>query len=112
MLKEEAGVAVHKQESLQEWTTFPLSCSRIDARQQYNSPDSDMPEDLGDEGMAEGVDTIVHHTFTEERKPAAVPELPNNKPHQSPMQSHAEDHTEQIEATSVQKRSLLKNRQA
>ena len=30
----------------------------------------------------------------------AVPELPNNKPHQSPKQSHAEDHTEQIEATS------------
>ena len=29
-----------------------------------------------------------------------MPELPNNKPHQSPKQSHAEDHTEQIEATS------------
>ena len=32
-------------------------------------------------------------------QPAAVPELPNNKPHQSPKQSHAEDHTEQTEAT-------------
>ena len=29
-----------------------------------------------------------------------MPELPNNKPHQSPKQSHAEDHTEQSEATS------------
>ena len=29
-----------------------------------------------------------------------MPELPNNKPHQSPKQSHAEDHNEQIEATS------------
>ena len=31
---------------------------------------------------------------------AAVPELPNNQTHQSPKQSHAEDLTEQIEATS------------
>ena len=29
----------------------------------------------------------------------AVPELPNNKPHQSPKQSHAEDHNEENEAT-------------
>ena len=42
---------------------------------------------------------LSHHT-SEERQPAAVPELRNNKPHQSPKQSHAEDHTEQIEATS------------
>ena len=28
--------------------------------------DSDMPEDLGDEGMADRVDTIARHTFTEE----------------------------------------------
>ena len=27
-----------------------------------------------------------------------MPELPNTKPHQSPKLSHAEDHTEQIEA--------------
>ena len=38
--------------------------------------------------------------WTQERQPAAVAEVPNNKPHQSPKQSHAEDHTEQIEATS------------
>ena len=31
---------------------------------------------------------------------AAVPELQNNNPHQSPKQSHAEDHTEHIDATS------------
>ena len=29
-----------------------------------------------------------------------MPELPNDQPHQLPKQSHAEDHTEQIEATS------------
>ena len=42
---------------------------------------------------------LSHHT-SQEKQPAAVPELPNSKPHQSPKQSHAEDHTEQIEATS------------
>ena len=39
-----------------------------------------------------------HHT-SQERKPAAVPELPNDQPNQSPKQSHAEDLTEKIEAT-------------
>ena len=39
-------------------------------------------------------------TIPQERQPVAVPELPNNKPYQPPKQSHAEDHTEQIEATS------------
>ena len=38
--------------------------------------------------------------FQKKRQPAAVPELPNDQPHQLPKQSHAEDHTEQIEATS------------
>ena len=27
-----------------------------------------MAEDLGDEGMAEGVKTIVHHNFTKNKK--------------------------------------------
>ena len=38
-------------------------------------------------------------TLWEERQPAAVPELPNDQPYEPPKQSHAEDHTEQIEAT-------------
>ena len=42
---------------------------------------------------------LIHHT-SQERQPAAVPELPNDRPHQSLKQSHAEDHTEEIEATS------------
>ena len=46
----------------------------MEVRQQ-NSPDSDMPEDLGDEGMAEGVDTIAHHTSTKETQPQAMSEL-------------------------------------
>ena len=36
---------------------------------------------------------------SQERQPAAVPKLPNTQPHQPSEQSHAEDHTEQIEAT-------------
>ena len=50
--------------------------------------------------MANTVDPVLsHHTF-QERQPATVPELPNEQPHQSPKQSHALDHTQQIEATS------------
>ena len=50
--------------------------------------------------MANTVDLVLSHHTSQERQPAAVPELPNNQPRQSPKQSHAEDHTEQIEATS------------
>ena len=31
-----------------------------------------LPEDMGDEGMDEGVDTIACHTFTIERPPHAM----------------------------------------
>ena len=49
--------------------------------------------------MANPVDPVlIHHTW-QERRPAAVPKLPNDEPHQPPKQSHAEDHTEQVEAT-------------
>ena len=47
--------------------------------------------------MANPMDPVLSHHTSQERQPAAVPELPNNK---SPKQSHAEDHTEQVEATS------------
>ena len=50
--------------------------------------------------MANRMDPVLSHHTSQERQPAAVPELPNNKPHLTPKQSHAEDHTEQIEATS------------
>ena len=50
--------------------------------------------------MANSMDPVLSHHTSQERQPAAAPELLNNKPHQSPKQSHAEDHTEQIEATS------------
>ena len=49
--------------------------------------------------MAYTVDLVLSHHSSQERQPAAVPELPNNHPHQSSKQNHPEDHTEQIEAT-------------
>ena len=50
------------------------------------------------------MDPVFSHHTSQERQPAAVPALPNNKPHQSPKQTLAEDHTEQIEATSGEDR--------
>ena len=56
--------------------------------------------------MANTMDPVLSHHTSQERQPAAVPELPNNKPHQSPKQSHADDHIEQIEATSARKKII------
>ena len=61
---------------------------------------NNLQQDLADRRMANPLDAILSHHTSRERQPAAVPELPNNKPHQSSTQSHAEDHTEQTEATS------------
>ena len=59
-----------------------------------------LQQDLADRRMANPMDQVLSHHTSQEMQPAAVSELPNNKPHQSPKQSHAEDHTEQIQATS------------
>ena len=50
--------------------------------------------------MANPLDGVLGHYASQERQPAAVPELVNDQPHQSPKESHAEDHTEQIETAS------------
>ena len=50
--------------------------------------------------MANTVDPVLRHHTSQKRQPATVPELSNKQPHQSPTQSHAENHTEQIEDTS------------
>ena len=44
--------------------------------------------------MPDPVDPVLSHHTSQERQHAAVPELSNNQPHESPKQSHAEDHTE------------------
>ena len=60
---------------------------------------TNLHQDLADGRMANPLDPVLSHHTSQERQPAAVPELPNDQPHQSPKQSHAKDHTEQIEAT-------------
>ena len=50
--------------------------------------------------MANPVGPVLAHHTSQERQPEAVPELPNDHPHQPFNKSHAEDHTEQIEAAS------------
>ena len=57
-------------------------------------------KDLADRRIANPMDPVLSPHTSQEGQPAAVPELPNNKPHQSPKQGPAEDHTKQIEATS------------
>ena len=49
-------------------------------------------KDLAGRRMANPVDPVLSHHTSQERQPAAVPELLNDWPHQPSMQSHAEDH--------------------
>ena len=57
---------------------------------------NNLQEDLADRRMANPRDPVLSHRTSQERQPAAGPEVPNNKPHQSSKQSHAE----KLEATS------------
>ena len=50
--------------------------------------------------MGNPVDPVLSHHTSQERQPAAEPELPKYQPHKSTKQSHAEDDTERIAATS------------
>ena len=59
-----------------------------------------LQQGLADRRKANPMDPVISHYTSQERQPAALPELPSNKPHQSPKQSNVEEHTEQIEATS------------
>ena len=47
----------------------------------------------------EDTDPVLSHQNSQERQPAAVPELPDDQPNQPLKQSHAEDNTEQIQST-------------
>ena len=49
-----------------------------------------LQQDLADRRMANPTDPVLSQNTSKERQPAAMPELPNNKPHQSPKQSHTE----------------------
>ena len=50
--------------------------------------------------MASPVDPVLGNHTSQERQPAAVPELLNHQPHQLSTKSHGADPTEQIEAAS------------
>ena len=54
-----------------------------------NSPENDTPEDLVDEEMAKGVDTIARDIVSNERQPQAMSELSYHQPHQPSHQDHA-----------------------
>ena len=54
-------------------------------------------KDLAGRRMANPVDPVLSHHTSQERQPAAVSELPNDQPHQSPKQNYVEDYTEQID---------------
>ena len=54
---------------------------------------NNLQQDLADRRMANPMDPVLSHHSSQERQPTAVPELPNDQPHQSPKQSHSEDHT-------------------
>ena len=66
-------------------TSHPVEWRRSNS----NSPDSDMPEDLGDEGIAEEVDTIARHIFTKEMQTQAMSELSYHQPNEPFQQDHA-----------------------
>ena len=51
-------------------------------------------KNLADWKVANPMDPVLTHHTSQERQPAAVSELPNNQPHQSPKYSHAENPTE------------------
>ena len=51
--------------------------------------------------MTNSVDPVLGHHTSHERQSAAVPELPNDRPHQLPKQTHAEDHTVQTKAEKI-----------
>ena len=59
-----------------------------------------LQQELAGRRMANSVDTVLGHHTSQQRQPAALPELPNDQPRQPPKQIHSEDHTEQIEAAS------------
>ena len=44
----------------------------------------DLQQDLADGRMANRVDPVLSHHTPQEKQPAAVPELSNDQPHQSP----------------------------
>ena len=72
----------------------PSSPSRWRGRNRRSH--NNLQQDLADRRMANLMDPVISHHSSQERQSAAVPELPNDQPHQPTKQVDlAEDHTEQ-----------------
>ena len=80
MLRERAEEAVHslKEKKVSRGGQHSLWAALVWRRGNNTGPDSDMPEDLGDTGMAKGEGTIACHTVTKERHPQTISELWNH----------------------------------
>ena len=70
-----------------------------------------LQQNLADRRMANPLDPVLGHHPSQEEQLAAVPELPNDQPHQPTKQSHAEK-LYWTDWRCKRRRSLLKNRQA
>ena len=57
-----------------------------------------MPEDLGDERMAEETDPVARHTFTKERQPQPMSELSYHQPNQPSQQDQAPSYPSRLRA--------------
>ena len=93
----EAAVLSLKKENELELTTSQQDWS--DQRGRNHRCHDSLQQALADRRMANPMDPVLGHHTSQERQLAAVPELPNSKSHQSPKQSHAEDHTEPVSYT-------------
>ena len=62
------------------------------------NPDSYMPVDQGDEGMAEGVDIIDRRTLTKKRPPRTMLASSYHQPDQPSQQDHAPSYSQQTQS--------------
>ena len=77
----------------------------------YHSHDN-LQQDLADRRMANHMDPVLSHHTSQERQPAAVPELPNNESASSVTKAKSCWRSYWTDWSHKQRRSSLKNRQA
>ena len=58
-----------------------------------------LQQDLAGKRMANPMDPVLSHHTSQERQPAAVPELPNDQHHQCRLQSRKEHHRADLQLT-------------
>ena len=78
---------------------IPAELVQADAEEVITA-DANLQQDMVNMRLANSMDPVLGHHTSQERQPAAAPELTNDQPRQPSEQSHAEDHTEQTEAAS------------